>query len=160
MNWELSDVQAAFRKGRGTTDQIANISWITEKAREFQKKKIYFCFINYTTAFDCVDNNKLWKILKEMGITEHLTWLLRNLYTGQGATVRTRHRTMEWFQIRKGICQSCVLSSYLFNLYAYLTYMLNIIYIFNLHAYLTLALCEMPDWMKQSWNQDCHEKYQ
>ena len=98
MNHELPDVQADFRKGRGTRDQIANIYWIMEKAREFQKN-IYFCFIDYAKAFDCVDHNKLWKILKEMVISDHLTCLLRNLYTGQEATVRTGHGTTDWFQI-------------------------------------------------------------
>ena len=117
MNRELSDVQAGFRKGRGTRDQIANIHWITEKAREFQKN-IYFCFIGYTKAFECVDHNKLWKILKETGIPDHLTCLLRNLYAGQEATVRTGHGIMNWFQIRKGVRQRCILSPYLFNLYA------------------------------------------
>ena len=117
MNRKIPDVQAGFRKGRGTSDQIANICWITKKAREFQKN-IYFCFIDYTKAFDYVDHNKLWKILKEMGIPDHLTFLLRNLYAGQEATVRTRHETTDWFQIRKGICQGCILSPCLFNLYA------------------------------------------
>ena len=117
MNPELLDVQYGFRKGRGTRDQIANIHWIIEKAREFQKN-IYFCFIDYTKAFDCVDHNKLWNILKEMGIPDHLTCLLRNLYAGQEATVRTRHGTTDWFQIGKGVCQGCILSPYLFNLYA------------------------------------------
>ena len=98
MNCELPDVQAGFRNGRGTRDQIANICWIMEKAREFQKI-IYFCFVDYAKAFDCVDHNKLWKILKEMGIPDHLTCLLRNLYTGQEATVRTGHGTTDWFQI-------------------------------------------------------------
>ena len=98
-----------FRKGRGTRDQIANIRWIMEKAREFQKN-IYFCFIDYAKAFDYVDHNRLWKILKEMGIPDHLTCLLRNLYAGQEATVRTRHGTTDWFQIGKGICQGCILS--------------------------------------------------
>ena len=116
VNQELTDVQAGFRKGRGTRDQIANIRWITGKAREFQKN-IYFCFIGYAKAFDCVDHNKLWKILKEMGIPDHLTCLLRNLYAGQEATVRTGHRTTEWFQIGKGVRQGCILSSCLFNLY-------------------------------------------
>ena len=96
VNQEIPDVQAGFRKVRGTRDQIANIRWITEKAREFQKN-IYFCFINYAKAFDCVDHDKVWKILKEMGLADHLTCLLRNLYTGQEATIRTRHRTMDWF---------------------------------------------------------------
>ena len=117
MNRELPDVQAGFRKGRATRDQIANIRWIMEKAREFQKN-IYFCFIDYANAFDCVDHNKLWKILKEMGIPDHLTCLLRNLYTGQEATVRTGHATTDWFQIGKEVCQGCILSPCLFNLYA------------------------------------------
>ena len=103
---ELPDVQAGFRKSRGTSDQIANICWIIEKAREFQKN-IYFCFIDYAKAFDCVDHNKLWKILKVMGIPDHLTRLLRNLYAGQEATVRTGHGTTDWFQIGKGVCQGC-----------------------------------------------------
>ena len=98
-------------------DQIANICWIIKKAREFQKN-IYFCFIDYAKAFDSVDHNKLWKILKEMGILDHLTCLLRNLYAGQKATVRTRHGTMDWFQIGKGVCQGCILSPCLFNLHA------------------------------------------
>ena len=114
---ELPDVQAGFRKGRGTRDQIANIHWIIEKARELQKS-IYFCFIDYAKAFDCVEHNKLWKILKEMGIPDHLTCLLRNLYAGQKATVRTRHGTKDWFQIGKGVHQGCILSLCLFNLYA------------------------------------------
>ena len=117
MNHELPDVQAGFRKGRGTRDQIANILWIIRKAREFQKN-IYFCFIDYAKAFDCVDHNKLWKIMKEMGIPDYLTCLLRNLYAGQEATVRTGHRTTDWFQIGKGVCQGCILSSCLFNLHA------------------------------------------
>ena len=115
MNRELPGVQAGFRKG--TRDQIANICQIIEKAREFQKN-IYFCFIDYAKAFDCVDHNKLWKILKEMGIPDHLNCLLRNLYAGQEATVRTGHRTIDWFQIGKGIHQGCILSLCLFNLYA------------------------------------------
>ena len=117
MNHELPDVQAAFRKSRGTRNQIANINWIIEKAREFQKN-IYFCFIDYAKAFDCVDHNKLWKILKEMGIPDHRTCLLRNLYAGQEATVRTGHGTTDWFQIGKRVCQGCILSPWLFNLYA------------------------------------------
>ena len=108
MNHELPDVQAGFRKGRGIRDQIANICWIIEKAREFQKY-IYFCIIDYAKAFDCVDHNKLWKILKEMEISDHLTCLLRNLYAGQEATVRTGHGT-DWFQIGKGERQGCILS--------------------------------------------------
>ena len=116
MNQELPDVQAGFTKGRETRDQIANIHWIIEKAKEFQKS-IYFCFIDYAKAFDCVDHNKLWKILTEMAIPDHLTWLLRNLYAGQKATVRVRHRTTPWFQIGKGVLQGCILSSCLFNLY-------------------------------------------
>ena len=117
MNRELPDVQAGFRKGRGTRDQIANIRWIIEKARKFQKN-IYFCFIDYAKAFDCVDHNKLWKLLKEMGIPDHLICLLRNLYAGQEATARTGHGTTGWFQIGKGVCQGCILSPCLFNLYA------------------------------------------
>ena len=117
VNGELPDVQAGFRKGRGTRDQIANICWIIAKAREFQKN-IYFCFIDYAKAFDCVDPNKLWKILQEMGIPDHLICLLRNLYAGQEATVRTGHGTTDWFQIGKGVGQSCILSPCLFNLYA------------------------------------------
>ena len=109
VNHELPDVQAGFRKGRGTRDQIANIHWIMEKAREFQKN-IYFCFIDYAKAFDLVDHNKLWKILKEMGIPDYLTCLLSNLHAGQEATVRTRHGTTDWFQIRKGVHQGCILS--------------------------------------------------
>ena len=117
MNHELPDVQAAFRKVRETRDQIANICWIIEKAREFQKN-IYFCFFDYAKAFDCVDHNKLWKILKDMAIPDHLTCLLRNLYAGQEATVRTGHGTTDWFQIGKRIRQGCILSPCLFNLYA------------------------------------------
>ena len=114
VNRELPDVQAGFRKGRGTREQTANIHWIIKKAREFQKN-IYLCFINYAKAFDCVDHNKLWKILQEMGIPEHLTCLLRNLYAGQEATVITGHGTTDWFQIgyvKAVYCQP-----------AYLTYM-------------------------------------
>ena len=117
MNRELPDVQAGFRKGRGARNQIANIRWIMEIAREFQEN-IYFCFIDYAKAFDCVDHNKLWKILKQMGIPEHLTCLLRNLYTGQEATVRTRHGIMDWFQIGKGVRQGCIVSPCSFNFYA------------------------------------------
>ena len=117
MNYGLPDVQSGCRKGRGTRDQIANICWIIEKAREFQKN-ISFCFIDYAKAFDCVDHNKLWKILREMELPDHLTCLLRNLYAGQEATVRTGHGTTDWFQIVKGVCQGCILSPCLFNLYA------------------------------------------
>ena len=117
MKRELPDVQAGFRKGRGTRDEIANIWWIMEKAREFQKN-IYFCFVNYVKAFDDVDHNKLRKILQEMGIPDHLTCLLRNLQAGQEATLITGHGTTDWFQIGKGICQGCILSSCLFNIYA------------------------------------------
>ena len=117
VNYELPDVQAGFRKGRGTRDQIANIRWIIKKARECQKN-ISFCFIDYAKAFYCVEHNKLWKILKEMGIPDHLTCLLRNLYASQEATVSTGHGTTDWFQIRKGVCQSCILSPCLFNLHA------------------------------------------
>ena len=129
VNHEFPDVQAGFRKGRGTRDQIANICWIMEKAREFQKN-IDFCFIDYAKAFDCVDHNKLWEILKEMGIPDHLTCLLRNLYASQEATVRTGHGTTDWFQIGKGIHQGCVLHP------AYLTSMQS-------------TSCEMLGWMKQ-----------
>ena len=113
MKSELPDVQADFRKGRGTRDQIANIHWIIEKAREFQKN--IFCFIDYTKAFNCVDHNKLWKILKEMGIPDHLTYFLRNLHSSLEATVRTEHRTTDWFQIGKGVRQGCILAPCLFN---------------------------------------------
>ena len=112
---ELPDGQAGFRKGRETRHQIANICWIIGKAREFQKN-IYFCFVDYAKAFDCVDHNKLWEILQEMGIPDHLTCLLRNLYAGQEATVRTRYGTTDWFQIGKGVRQGCVLSPCLLNL--------------------------------------------
>ena len=115
MNHEIPDVQAGFRKGRGTRDQVANIRWIIKKAREFQKN-IYVCFIDYAKAFDSVDHNKLWKILKEMGIPDHLTCLLRNLYAGQEATVRTGQGTTDWLQIGKGVCQGCYCHP------AYLTY--------------------------------------
>ena len=120
MYQELPGVQVGFRKGRGTSDQIANICWIIEKVREFQKN-IYFCFIDYIRAFECADHNKLWKILKEMGIPDHLTCLLRNLY--QEATVRTRHGKMDWFKIEKGVHQACssmssLSSPCLFNIYA------------------------------------------
>ena len=114
MNRELPDVQVGFRKGRGTRDKIANIHWIIEKAREFQKN-IYFCFIDYTKAFDCVDHKKLRKILQEMEIQDHLTCLLRNLYAGQEATVRTRHET-DWFQIGKGIVKT---------IYCHLAYLIS-----------------------------------
>ena len=117
MNREVPHVQAGFRKGRGTRDQIANIRWIMEKAREFQKN-VYFYLIDYAKAFDSVDHNKLWKILKQIGIPDHLTCLLRNMYAGQEATVRTARGTMDWFQIGKGVHQGCILSPCLFNLYA------------------------------------------
>ena len=116
MNHELPDVQAGFRKGRGTRDQTANICRVIEKEREFQKN-IYFCLIDYAKAFDCVDHNKLWKILQEMGIPDHLSCLLRNLYADQEATIRTGHGKIDWFQTGKGVCQGCIL------LPAYLTYM-------------------------------------
>ena len=128
MNWELPDIQARFRKGRGTRDQIANICWIIEKAREFQNN-IYFSFIHYAKAFDCVDHNKLWKILQEMGTPAHFICLLRNLYAGQELTVRIRHGTMNWFQIGKGVRQGCILSPCLFNFLQNMSY-------------------EMPGWMK------------
>ena len=117
VNHEFPDVQAGFRKGRKTRDQIANIHWIIEKAGEFQKI-IYFCFIEYAKAFDCVDHNKLWKILKEMQIPDQLTCLLRNLHADQEATVRTGHGTTDWFQTGKGVCQGCILSPC-----SFLTYM-------------------------------------
>ena len=117
MNRELPYVQAGFRKGRGTRDQIANIRWIMENAREFQQNN-YFCFIDYAKAFDCVDHSKLGKILKEMRIPDHQTCLLGNLYAGQEATVRTGHGTTDWFQIGKVVCQGCILSPCLFNLHA------------------------------------------
>ena len=116
VNCEIPHVQAGFRKDRGTRDQITNIHWIIEKAREFQKN-IYICFIDYAKVFDCVDHNKLWKILQEMEIPDHLTCLLRNQYEGQEATVKTRHGTTDQFQIGKGVCQGCILSPCLFNLY-------------------------------------------
>ena len=116
VNHELPDVQAGFRKGRGTRDQIVNIDWIIESAREFQKN-IHFCFIDYAKAFDCVGHSRLWRILQEMGIPDHLTCLLRNLYAGQEATARTRHGTTDWFQTGKGAHQGCILSPCLFNLY-------------------------------------------
>ena len=139
MNRELPDVQAGFRKGRGTRDQIANIRWIIKKAREFQKN-IYFHLIDYAKAFDCVDHNKLWEILKEMGIRGRLTCLLRNLYAGKEATVRAGHGT-DWFQIGKGVHQGCILSPCLFNLYA---------------EYIEKRWAGRST----SWNQDCWEKYQ
>ena len=114
VNHELPDVQAGFRKSRGTRYQIANIRWIMEKAREFQKN-IYFCFIDCAKAFDSVDHNKLWKILKEMGIPGHFVCLLRNLYAGQEPTVRTLHGTTDWFKIGKGVCQGYILLPCLFN---------------------------------------------
>ena len=117
MNREFPNIQTGFRKGRGTRDQIANMGWIIEKAREFQKN-IYFCFIDYAKAFDCGDPNNLWKILKEMGLPGYLTCLLRNLYVGQEATISIGHGTIDWFQIGKGVCQGYILSSCLFNLYA------------------------------------------
>ena len=117
MNRELPGIQAGFRKGRGTRDQIANIHWIIIKEKEFQKN-IYFSFIDYVKAFDCVDHNKLWKILKEMGVPDHLTCILKNLYAGQEATVRTAHGTIDWFQTGKGLYHGCIWSLCLFNLYA------------------------------------------
>ena len=141
VNQELSDVQTGFRNDRGNRDQITNIHWIIKKAREFQKN-IYFCFIDYVKAFEHVDHNKLWKILQEMGILNHLTCLLRNLYAGQEATIRTRHGTTDWFQIRKGVHQVCILSPCLFNLYS--EHIMQ-------HARMGWST---------SWKQDCWEKYQ
>ena len=117
MNQELPDVQAGFRKGRGTRNQIANKHWIIEKAREFQKS-IYFCFIDYAKTFDCVDHNKLWNILQEMGIPDHQAWFLRNVHAGQEATVRTGHGTTDWFQIQKGVSQGSILLFCLFNIFS------------------------------------------
>ena len=117
MNCELPDVQDGFRKGRGTRDQIANICWIIKKARKFQKN-IYICFIDNAKDFDCVDHNKLWKILQGMGIPDRLTWLLRNLYAGPEATARTGHGTTDQFQIGKAVRQGCIFSHFLFNFYA------------------------------------------
>ena len=128
VNWELPDVQTGFREGRGTRDQIVNIRWIIEKAREFQKNT-YFSFIDYAKAFGCVDHNKLWKFL-EMGIPDHFTCLLRNLYVGQEETIRTRHGTMDWFKIGEGVHQGCIVSPCLFNLYA--------------------VTCEMLGWMNHN----------
>ena len=113
---QLADVQAGFRKGRGNRDQIANICWIIKKSREFQKN-VYFCFIDYAKVLDCVDHSKLWKILQEMGIPDHLTCLLRNLYAGQEATIRVGHGTTDCFQTGKGVHQGCILSLCLLNLY-------------------------------------------
>ena len=140
-NTGLDESQAGFRKGRGARDQTMNIHWIIKKAREFQKN-IYFCFNEYTKAFDCVDHNKLRKILQEMGIPDHITCLLRNLYAGQAATVRTGDGTMDWFQTGKGVCQGCILSPCLFNLHA--EYIIQ-----NGQAGWSI-----------SWNQDCWEKCQ
>ena len=117
VNQKLPDVQAGFWRGRGTRDEIANIQWIIEKAKEFQKS-IYFCFIDYSKTFDCVDHYKLWEILQEMGIPDHPTYLLQNLYADQEAIVRIGYGTMDWFKIGKGICQGCILSPCLFNFYA------------------------------------------
>ena len=142
VNYKLPDVQAGFRKGRGTRDQIAKIRWIIEKASEFQKN-IYFCFIDYAKAFGCVDHNKLWKILKEMGIPDHLTCLLRNLYAGQEATVRTGHGTIDWFQIGKRVHQGCILSPCLFNFYAVSCTLSPCLS--NFYAEYS---CEMSGWMK------------
>ena len=145
VNLELPDVQAGFRKGRGTRDQIVNIRWFIEKAREFQKN-IYFCFIDYTKAFDYVDHNKVCKILKEMGIPDHLTRLLRNQYAGQEATVRTGCGTTDWLQIGKGVYQGCILSPCLFNLYV--------------EYIMRNAELEEAQEQELGWNQDCWEKYQ
>ena len=136
----LPEVQAGFRKDRGTRDQIANICWIIRKASEFQKS-IYFCFLDSSKAFDCVDHNKLWKYLKEMGMPDHLTCLLRSLYVGQETTVRTGHGTTDWFQIGKGIYQGCILSPCFFNL-------------------MQSTSCEMPGWMKHKLESRFQEKYQ
>ena len=139
---KLPDVQGRFRKGRGTRDQITSIRRITDKAREIQKN-IYFCFTDYAKDFDHVDHSKLWKILKETGMPDHLTCLPKNLYAGQEATVRTGHGTTDWFEKRKGVCQGCILSPCLFNLYA--EYIMR-----------NTGLNEA----QAGWNQDCREKYQ
>ena len=139
-NWEIPDVKVGVRKGRVIRDKIANIHWIIEKAREF-KKNIYFCFIEYAKNFDCVENNKMWKCFKAMGTPDHLTCLLRNLFAGQEATARTRHVTTDWFQIGKGVHQGCILSPWLFNLYA------------------EYIMRSQPGWIP-SWNQDFLEEYQ
>ena len=141
VNQEFLDAQAGFRKGRGTRDQIANICWIIEKAREFQKN-FYLCFIDYAKAFDCVGHNKLWKALKEMGIPEHLTCLLSNLYAAQDTTVRTLYGTTDWVRIEKGVWKGCLLSPCLFNLYAE-----------------HIIRNARPGWVTR-WNQDRREKYQ
>ena len=140
MNRELPDAQAGFRKGRGIRDQMDNIHWIMEKAREFQKN-IYFCFSDYVKAFDCVDHNQLWKILKEMGIPDHLTCLLRNLYSGQEATVRTGHGTTDWFHLGKEYDKAVYCHS------AYLTSMQS-------------TSCKMLGWMKHKLESRLREKYQ
>ena len=140
MNQELSDIQAGFRKGRGTRDQTSNICWITEKATEFQKS-IYFCFTDYAKAFECVDHDKLTKILQEMRIPGHFTCHLRNLFAGQEATVRTGNRRTDWFQIGKGVCQGGILSPCLFNLY-------------------TEYIMQNDRLDNTGWNQDCWEKHQ
>ena len=140
VNQELPDVQAGFRNGRGTRYQLVNICWIIEKAREFQINT-YFCFTDYAKAFDCVDHNKLWKILQDMGLPDHLTCLLRNVYAGKEATIRIGHGTTDCFKIGKGIHQGCILSPCLFNIY-------------RVHH----AKC-WAEW-STSWNQDCREKYQ
>ena len=145
MNHEIPDVQTEFRKGRGTRKQIINICWMIKKVREFQKN-IYFYFIDYAKAFDCTDHNKLWKILEEMGIPDHLTSLLRTLYAGQETTIRTRHGTTDWFQIGKGIHQGCILSPCLI-FFAYIFYMQSISW-------------EMLDWMKHKLDSRCRRKYQ
>ena len=147
VNSELPYGQAHFRKGRRTRDQIANICWIIKKAREFQKN-FYFCFIEYAKAFDYVDHNKLWKSLKEMGIPDHLTCLLRNLYAGQEATARTGHGSTDWFQIGKRVLQGCILSPCLFNAY--------LIYLFICRVYHEKCWAQR----RTRWNQDCREKYQ
>ena len=140
VNSELLDVQAGFRKGRGTRDQIANIRWIIKKAREFEKN-IYFCFIDNANAFDCVDHNKLWKILKEMGMPDHLTCLLRNLSAGKEATIRTGHGTTDWFQIMKG---------YVKAVYCHPAYLI----------YMQSTSWETLGWKKHKLVSDCQEKYQ
>ena len=147
MSHELPDVQGGFRKCKGTRDQIADIHWIIEKARELNKQTNNFCFIDYAKAFDCVDHNKLWKILKEMGIPDHLTCLLRNLYAGQEATVRTKNETMDCFKVEKEVRLGFVLSPCLFNLYTVCCAVLSRSVVFNSCNSMESTSCEMLGWM-------------
>ena len=151
VNHELPDVQAGFRKGRGTRDQITNIQWIMGKGREFQKD-IYFCFIDYAKAFDCVDHKKLWKILKDMGIPDHLTCLLRNLYAGQEAAVRTGHGTTDWFQTGKGVRQGCIWSPCFFNFYA--EYIMRNAGLEDTQAGIKIAGRKRKSWLKAQYSEN------